>query len=74
MKCDQSEDFDNDEMVFWCPDSLSDSFSSCPVYVQLKEQPTSDVEKQSPYYGETISIFYSVKMTEKKQHGYYIKT
>jgi hypothetical protein len=42
MKWDQSEDFDSDEIVFWCPDSLSDSFSSFPVYIQLKEHPMSD--------------------------------
>ena len=49
-KCDQYEDFGNDEMVFSCPDSLSNSFNSCPIYIQLKKYPMSDV-KNSPYYG-----------------------
>jgi len=42
MKWDQSEDFDSDVIIFWCPDSLSDSFSSLPVYIWLKEHPMSD--------------------------------
>ena len=28
MKFDQSDDFDSDEIFFWYPNSLSDSFSS----------------------------------------------
>lgn len=40
-KWDPSADFDREVIVFWWPVSLSDSFSSCPVY--RKESPQNQI-------------------------------
>jgi len=59
-------------MMKWSSDVqiLYQTLSAAVQSTYNSEQPMSDVEKQSPYYGETISIFYSVKMAENEQHGY----